>query len=166
MADSKVSFYWKKLIFHWKIAFSEVKIYKMALNMNPKSFGSDKILKILQENKRDCGLWFVYIHYYGIEIPSKMWHCKRKHHFWLKIPSKWEYIWTQNLLAVVVFWKYSRKIKKIVVCDLSISAIMEWKFLLKCDILSENTIFDWKYLQKGKFFPFTRERIFIKLTKF
>ena len=40
------------------------------------------------------------------------------------------------------------KIKKIGICDLSISTIMEWKSPRKCDILGENTIFDRKYLQK------------------
>ena len=40
------------------------------------------------------------------------------------------------------------KIKKIGICDSLISAIMEWKSPRKFDILSENTIFDRKYLQK------------------
>ena len=82
----------KKFDFHWKIAFSEVKIYKMILNVNPKTqnlFGSNNILKLLQEN------------------PKRLWS---------------------------------------VICLL---AIMELKVALKCDILSENTIFDWKYLQNG-----------------
>ena len=62
----------KKIDFHGKKAFSEVKIYKMALDMNPKSFGSDNILKILQENKKSWSLLFVYIRHYGMEIPVKM----------------------------------------------------------------------------------------------
>ena len=46
----------KKIDFHGKKAFSEVKIYKMALDMNPKSFGSDNILKILKVNKKYWGM--------------------------------------------------------------------------------------------------------------
>ena len=66
---------------------------------------------------------------------------------WTEKISKMTIDMGPNFLAVIVFWKYCRKIKVIWVWHLGISPILELKFLLKRNILSKNPIFDWKNLK-------------------